>query len=68
MYRIQIDRSLCSGFGTCRELAPRSVRVGSDGLAEPLDDETEDEDVLEAAASCPMGAILVIDASGVQVA
>ena len=22
MYKIEIDRSLCSGFGTCAELAP----------------------------------------------
>ena len=58
MYRIQIDQSLCSGFGSCAELAPdvfeldgpvASVRVG----------ETADAAVLDAAASCPMGAIAV---------
>lgn len=68
MYRIEIDRSLCSGFGSCRELAPTSVRLGPDGLAEPIDAETDDADVLEAAASCPMGAMVVLDANGAQVA
>ena len=41
MYRIEIDRTLCSGFGACAELAPEifeldaggtaSVRIGRDG-------------------------------------
>jgi ferredoxin len=68
VHRIQIDRSLCSGFGSCADLAPRSVRLGPDGLAEPTAPDTEDDDVLEAAASCPMGAIAVLDETGAQVA
>jgi ferredoxin len=68
VYRIQIDRSLCSGFGSCAELAPRSVRLEPDGLAEPIDPRTEDDDVLEAAASCPMGAIAVLDETGERAA
>ena len=27
MYKIQIDQSLCSGFGTCAELAPEIFEV-----------------------------------------
>ena len=27
-YRIEIDRSLCSGFGACAELAPRPFEIG----------------------------------------
>jgi ferredoxin len=61
MYRIEIDRSLCSGFGSCAQLAPRSIRLGADGLAEPIDGESDDPEVLDAAASCPMGAIVVHD-------
>jgi ferredoxin len=69
VYRIQIDRSLCSGFGSCADLAPRSVRLGPDGLAEPTAaPDTQDDDVLEAAASCPMGAIAVFDETDAQVA
>jgi ferredoxin len=68
MYRIEIDRSLCSGFGSCAQLAPRSVLIGADGLAVATEAETDDPEVLEAAASCPMGAIVVWDESGAQAA
>ena len=68
-YRIVIDRSLCSGFGTCAELAPNLFDVGADGIAASRVGETDDESVLDAAASCPMGAISVFDlASGEQAA
>jgi ferredoxin len=59
MYRIQIDRSLCSGFGVCAELAPEVIGVGPDGLAELRTGLTADPAVLEAAESCPMAAITV---------
>ena len=32
MYRITIDRSLCSGFGACAELAPEIFEVDDGGL------------------------------------
>jgi ferredoxin len=68
VYRIEIDHSLCSGFGSCAQLAPRSIRLAADGLAETTENETNDAAVLEAAASCPMGAILVWEESGAQAA
>jgi ferredoxin len=68
VYRIEIDHSLCSGFGSCAQLAPRSIRLAADGLAEAEEGETDDDAVLEAAASCPMGAIVVWDESGAQAA
>ena len=68
MYRIEIDRSLCSGFGSCADLAPRSIRLAADGLAETKDRETDDAAVLGAAGSCPMGAIVVWDERGAQAA
>jgi ferredoxin len=68
VYRIEIDRSLCSGFGSCAQLAPHSIRLAADGLAESTERETDDDDVLDAAGSCPMGAIVVWDESGAQAA
>ena len=68
MYRIEIDRSLCSGFGSCAELAPGRFVLGPDGIAAVPEAETDDEDILEAAASCPMGAIAVYDERGRQAA
>jgi ferredoxin len=59
VYRITIDRSLCSGFGSCAELAPQAFEVGPDGIANVLVAETDDPEVVEAAGTCPMGAIAV---------
>jgi ferredoxin len=68
-YKIVIDRSLCSGFGTCADLAPDVFQVAGDGIAEARVGTSDDESVLEAAAQCPMGAIAVFDlASGEQAA
>lgn len=58
-YRIQIDRTVCSGFGSCAELAPQAFEVGADGIATVLAGETDDPAVLDAASSCPMAAITV---------
>ena len=59
MYRIEIDRSLCSGFGTCADLAPHLVQLDGSGIAALRVGETDDELALEAAVACPMGAIAV---------
>jgi ferredoxin len=68
-YRIVIDRSLCSGFGTCAEMAPDLFEVGPDGIAATRAGTSDDPAVLDAAASCPMGAIAVFDlATGEQAA
>ena len=61
MYRVQIDRSLCSGIGACAELAPDPFEVGKDGLASVGAGSTADPAVLEAAAACSMAAISVFE-------
>ena len=60
IYRIVIDRSLCSGFGSCADLAPDVFELEG-GIASVRVGETDDPSVLDAAASCPMGAISVIE-------
>jgi ferredoxin len=68
MYSIVIDRQLCSGFGSCIESAPKILELDRSGIASPLVSETDDATVLDAAGSCPMGAISVFDSeSGKQV-
>jgi len=59
VYRISIDRSLCSGFGACLDAAPGHFRLDGSSIATVLVRETGDPAVLDAADSCPMGAILV---------
>jgi ferredoxin len=61
MYRIVIDRSLCSGFGACAELAPDVFEVDDGGLVALRVGTSDDAAVLEAADACPMGAISVVE-------
>jgi ferredoxin len=61
MYRIVIDRSLCSGFGACAELAPSIFELDNGGTASARIGESDDPAVLDAAAACPMAAITVVE-------
>ena len=68
-YRIEIDRSLCSGFGSCLKKAPEVFALDGRGVATLVLAETDDDGVLDAADSCPMGAIAVYElATGEEVA
>ena len=68
MFRIAIDRSLCSGFGSCVDAAPELFRIGDDGIAVALVEESDVPAVLEAARSCPMGAIALLAEQGQEAA
>lgn len=61
MYRIVIDRSLCSGFGTCADLAPEVFELDPAGTATARVGHSSDPTVLDAAAACPMAAISVVE-------
>jgi len=61
MYRIVIDRSLCSGFGACAELAPDIFEVDGEGLVSLRVGASMDPAVLDAASACPMAAITVVE-------
>lgn len=61
MARIVIDRLLCSGFGTCAELAPHLFQIDGEGIATLRVGTTDDPAAFDAAASCPMSAITVTE-------
>ena len=61
MYRIEIDRSLCSGYGTCIDVAPDLFDLSDDLIAIARVGETDAEAAVEAANACPMGAIRLVD-------
>jgi ferredoxin len=61
MYKIVIDRSLCSGFGACAELAPEIFELDAGGTASIRAGESNDPAVLDAAAACPMAAITIVE-------
>ncbi len=58
-YRISVDDTLCSGFGACVDASPDIFVLERGGLARARVWETDDPSALDAAASCPMGAIVV---------
>ena len=68
MFRIEIDRTLCSGFGSCLDAAPGLIQLGADGIAVARVDSTDAPAAFEAAHSCPMGAITIVDSQGVLAA
>jgi ferredoxin len=59
LYRVTVDRSLCSGFGACVDASPDVFRLDGSSIAVVSVGETDDPRVLDAADACPMGAILV---------
>ena len=61
MFKIVIDRSLCSGFGACAELAPEIFEVDGGGIVSLRVGTSGDPAVLDAADSCPMAAISVVE-------
>ena len=61
MYRIEIDRSLCSGYGTCIDLAPDLFELSDDLVAVARVGETSAGAAVEAADACPMGAIRLVE-------
>ena len=61
MYKILIDRSLCSGFGACADLAPDIFELESGGTASVRVGTTDDAAVRDAAAACPMAAITIVE-------
>jgi ferredoxin len=62
MYRLSIDRTLCSGYGVCEALAPDIFELDDEGLAVLRTGVSEDEAVREACDNCPSGAISLAEA------
>ena len=62
-YRIEVDRSLCSGMASCVKIAPDTFDLDAEGLA--VLSGIADDRAVEAAECCPLSAITVFDeASG----
>lgn len=60
-WRVTVERS-CIGSGSCLGVAPNRFAMGEDGKAHPVAAEVApDEVVLDAAAQCPVEAIVVRD-------
>ena len=61
---IEIDRELCYGFGDCVASAPNVFELDDDEKAIVIDPNGAGrDDLLEAAANCPVNAITIIDSA-----
>lgn len=65
---VVVDRLLCVGFGDCIEAAPEAFEFDDEGIAILTEPERADRDrLLHACEVCPVDALTVTDADGVQI-
>ncbi len=66
---VRIDRTLCIGSGNCTNIAPEIYVIREDNIVDFQDDTPDiDEGRLEeAAALCPVDALIVEDENGEQI-
>ena len=66
---MRIDQDLCIGAATCVAIAPKAWALNDEAKAIILDtsDQETDETLIEAAKSCPVMAIFIIDKDGNQI-
>ena len=59
--RILVDLNRCQGYAQCVPLAPKTLKLSGEEALEydPNPDEAQRQQVLRAAASCPVQAIIV---------
>jgi len=66
--RIVVDREECIGCGNCSDIAPDVFELDDEGLSKVVDPAGADDDTIrEAAESCPVDCIKLIDESGKQI-
>jgi ferredoxin len=62
-YKIEVDRDLCVGDGACCNEAPQVFEMDDESIAVVLgSDGNTPEEILAAAQSCPVDAIILTDA------
>jgi ferredoxin len=65
---VEVDRTLCFGFGDCVDTAPAVFALDEENTAYVIDPDAADvELILEASQNCPVDAIIVTDESGAQI-
>lgn len=63
-WKVEVDRGVCIGSGMCVGVAPGRFKLGRDQRSQAVESEIDaDEAVRAAAGSCPVEAILLVDAA-----
>jgi len=68
-HTVRIDRTLCIGSGNCTNIAPEIFVIREDNIVDFQDDTPDIEAgrLEEAAAICPVDALIVEDEEGEQI-
>lgn len=67
-YKVKVIRDLCIGAASCIAIAPKVFQLDNESKAIIIDAEgNTPEDILAAAQSCPVNAIIIEDENGNQV-
>jgi ferredoxin len=67
-YKIEIDKKLCIGCGSCNAIAPKTFGMNADMKAEVKKGvQDNDKTILQAAESCPVFAIKLTDEKGKRI-
>jgi ferredoxin len=65
---IKIDLENCLSCGSCEVMAPNTFKLNAEGKSEVINEKGDsDEKILEAAKSCPVGAIILTDEDGKRI-
>ena len=65
--KVRVDRFKCLGLGNCVDFAPTVFALDKERKARIIDQElVDDQFLLQAAKSCPVGAIIIKDEDGYQ--
>jgi len=65
---IEVDRTLCFGFGDCVDTAPAVFGLDDENVAYVIDPDAADLDmIVEASQNCPVDAIIICDELGAQI-
>ncbi len=68
-YKVKVLRDLCIGAASCVAIAPNVFQLDNEAKAIVLADgkNDTDENILAAAQSCPVNAIIIEDENGNQI-
>lgn len=66
---VTVDKDLCIGAASCVAVAPKTFLLDNEAKAIILDTAIDDtqENIMDAAKSCPVAAIIIHDESGKQI-
>ncbi len=69
-YSVQIDPDICISTGNCVRRAPQAFAFGDDDVSvpQPAAAGLSDDELVQIARSCPVGAISLYDEEGGEVA